>query len=435
MRLASTPSPGSSEVNPSRRLRDSALFAYGGLMAASLLVATGTIWAYTRPSNDFSVFYAAWTLVLQGRGAEIYQATPDRFLYAPGFAWIFCFLALLPRGLALAIWCFGKAASIGLVVRGFGLPAPGTGRERGGAFARAGLAAWAAVLLARPILIDFQYGQVNLLILGACAWALGRFCRPGSEGSWADGLSWAALGIAALAKLFPLPLALIPFLSPSTEMSVPRGRLRWSRAGVVLGILVIFLIPAWAEGVHGAWTLLLGWRGALIERGLPLESHNQSFPAFLHHYLSGLPTEVIAEHRRRILLGFPLLSRKAMDLLSLSWMMTLTGLILALIFRGPRPGARRGGDRVSWMAALIGLLILPSHLVWKPYFVLGLPLGCVSISRARGDRARGVGLLILFAVVNLSGFDLLGQDLGARLEAACILLWAHLALFWTALGD
>lgn len=403
-------------------------FAYAGLLAASLLVAIGTVWAFTRPSNDFSVFYAAWRLVLQGRGAEIYRATPDRFLYAPGFAWLFCLLAIFPRSVALAIWCLAKAAVIGWVVREFSRPAPGAGAT-GSSLARAGLAAWGVVLLARPTLIDFQYGQVNLLILGACAWAMVRYCRSGSEAGWRDGLSWAILGIAAVGKLFPLPLALVPFFSPASAMSIPKARLRWSRAGVIAGIVAVFLAPVLTLGFHGAWGLMADWRDALINRGLPLESHNQSFMAFLYHCFSGLPTEIIAEHRRQLMLGFPLFSETTIGLLSLSWMATLAGLILGLIFRGP---GRQ--DRAGWIVALIGLLILPSHLVWKPYFVMGLPLASLAVNRVRERSWRILGLVAVFAAVNLSGFDLVGQELGARLEAGCILLWAYLGLFWLTLA-
>lgn len=435
MRPDRSPSRGSSEERFLEQSREKTAFALAGLVAAGLVVAIGTAWAYTRPSNDFSVFYAAWSLVLRGNGAGIYHSTPDRFLYAPGFAWIFSWLALLPRPEALAIWCLGKVVAIGLVVREFGSSGPDfhakaspARRVRGASRVRVGLAAWGVVLLGRPVLIDLQYGQVNLLILGACAWAMSRLLRAGAGGCWRDGLSWALLGIAAVGKLFPLPLALVPFLGPRSGLSAPPSRLRWSRAGVVLGILAAFLTPVCTQGFQGAWALLLDWRAALINRGLPLESHNQSFMAFLYHGFSGLPTEIIAEHRRQLQLGFPLFSSRTIELLSLSWMAILSGIILALIVRGPRRS-----DGVGWIAALIGLLVLPSHLVWKPYFVLGLPLACIAVVRAGGRGGRIAWLLFLFAAINLSGFDLLGQEFGARMEAASILLWAHLGLFWAAL--
>src|SRR5688572_26271382 len=85
------------------------------LSAVGFLVALGTWWAFQRGGHDFNVFYHAWKLVLSGQGQIIYQESPDRFLYAPGFAWLFAPLAWLPRDLALALWCFGKAAVIGFV--------------------------------------------------------------------------------------------------------------------------------------------------------------------------------------------------------------------------------------------------------------------------------------------------------------------------------
>ena len=92
-----------------------------GVFAASLVVAMGTLWAFQRGANDFTVFYHAWQMVLDGRGALIYhfQETPDRFLYAPGFAWLLSPFGLLPRSVALAIWCFAKAAVIGYLVAEF----------------------------------------------------------------------------------------------------------------------------------------------------------------------------------------------------------------------------------------------------------------------------------------------------------------------------
>ncbi len=403
--------------------KPSIFFEWTGLFAAGLLVMLGIFWAFTRPANDFSVFYEAWRLVLTGRGAEIYHATPDRFLYAPGFAWIFCALGLLPRGVALGIWCLAKAWIVGWLLCAFS-SAVFAGRSPR---ARAGLAGWAVVLLARPLLIDFQYGQVNLLILGACAWAMFRHCRRGDEGSWLDGACWAFLAVAAVGKLFPLPLLLIPFFGGFFgPRAGPGGRRRWERAGVIGAVAVTFLAPVLTQGGSGTWALMENWRVALLDRGLPLESHNQSFTAFLYHYFSGLPTEIIAQHRKQLWLGYPFFSVSTITLLSVAWMLIWMGVILALVFRGPR------GDRLEWAATLIAILILPSHLIWKPYFVMGLPLGIVALSRFR---ERWFWFVVIFGVVNLTGFDFLGADLGAELEAACFLLWCHLLLLAVLHGD
>jgi hypothetical protein len=142
----------------------------------AVLVLVGTMWSFGRGGHDFAVFYEAWNLVAHGHGTEIYTNSPDRFLYAPGFAWILAPLGFFPEPLALAIWNFAKIAVIFLLVRAVGnkiveessssssLPME---RRTGFAIAAAGF-----ILLARPLLIDFQYGQVNTFILGGSLWAL-----------------------------------------------------------------------------------------------------------------------------------------------------------------------------------------------------------------------------------------------------------------------
>ena len=294
------------------------LTSIGGLMVASLIVTLGTFWAYDRGANDFTVFYAAWKLVLHGSAMDIYRATPDRFLYAPGFAWLFAPLAWLPRNVSLALWCLAKVALIGWMLREFSKPLlpqnlgpaiawPGQCDRESSASERvfsAGLVAWGVLLIARPVLIDFQYGQVNLLILGACVWALVRHADI-AESPCRDFIGWFVLAVAAVGKLFPIPLMAVPFFVNSyggTRLS--RKKLRIERAGLLAGVVVTLLIPLCFVGFDGWLSLMQQWKQALIDRGFPLESHNQSFGAFLQHYTSGKKTEIIAQHRRELSLGF-----------------------------------------------------------------------------------------------------------------------------------
>jgi len=399
-----------------------------GVVLAGLLVATGTLWAFQRGGNDFGVFYHAWQLVLEGRGAEIYHVSPDRFLYAPGFAWLLAPIALLPKGVALALWCLAKAAVIGFIIREF--PSKLT-RE---SLPALGLGAWGVVLLARPLLIDFEYGQVNSFILGACVWALlGHFDR--SRPGFLDGLKWFALSVAAVAKIFPLPLLIVPWLSllpwarfKGDDSPIMRRRYRIERMGSVLGFAAVFLVPFFSEGGAGGWQLLQGWRMALIARGLPLESHNQSFTAFLYHFFSGRPTPVIAEGGAQLFFGFSSLSADAIAWTSAVWVVLSCGLLLYWISRirekGPLP----------WIAGAIGLLIIPSHLVWKPYFVMGIPAAILLLHRLGSSRLGLLGIFALFALINLTGFDFIGHRMGAAFEAASTLLWAHLLILVFALG-
>lgn len=380
-----------------------------GLLVASLVVTIGTFWAFERAAPDFTVFYTAWRLVLEGRGSEIYHASPDRYLYAPGFAWLLAWLAWLPRSAALAIWCFAKAAVVGYVVREFQ-------PERRWGIASMGIAAWGVALLARPLLIDFQYGQVNILILGACCWALLGHCRRDESDAW-DFVRWFILATAAVAKIFPLPLLAVPWIACG---SASRGKLKLERAGLIAGLLVTLAAPVATLGLQGTCSLLLAWRDALVSRGLPFESHNQSFSALLHRWFSGELVHIVALGMNPIRMGWELLSESTLRLLSLAWIFVAAGALLAWIMRPGQVGARR------WVAISVALLILPSHLVWKPYFVMFLPLGVLIAGNIRGSAWRWGLLVAAFAAMNLSGFDLLGAEWGARFEAASSMLWAGL---------
>jgi hypothetical protein len=392
-----------------------------GLLIASLIVSIGTLWAFQRGADDFHVFYVAWQHIVHGQPMEIYRQSPDRFLYAPGFAWIFAPLAYLPKSVSLALWCFAKAALIGWMVREFSKKSTVLSPVES-----AGLAAWGVLLVARPILIDFQYGQVNLLILAACVWALVRHTDT-RDSNVQDFLSWVLAGVAAIAKLFPIPLLIVPFFVTTFRSGrVSSRKLKLERAGLLIGVAIAVLIPVMSVGWSGWYSLMQQWRQALIDRGFPLESHNQSFGAFLQHYASGTPTEIIAQHRRTLSLGFALFSSQSIALLSAAWSLFFAGLILTWILVKPASlDPKRWLMRNRWIAVIVGLLVLPSHLVWKPYFVMGLPAAMIAVHYWR---SRLAWLLAIGLLMNFSGFDVLGQEWGARFEAASILLWCHLAL-------
>lgn len=377
-----------------------------GLFLAGLIIALGTVWAFQKGAHDFAVFHAAWSMVLGGRGLGIYDpaALPDRFLYAPGFAWLLSPLALLPRHWALGLWCLAKAAAIGLVVRELGRTAAGSPR------AGLGLAAGALLLVARPLLIDLEYGQVNIFILALAVWALSsHFDRARS--AWADVASWALLAFAAVTKVFPLPLLLVPWL-------VDGPKLARERIAIFAGVAIALLVPLVSLPLAQLPELYARWVHALMAKGLPLESHNQSFIALLHHFFSGEPTFVLAEGLPPLPFGAQVFSNQGLALLSFAWTFLAIGAVVTWILRGPRH------EEARWSAVLIALVIVPSHLIWKPYFVLGLPVAVVFLRR---DRTVWLPLVIFFAM-NLSGFDFMGHRMGALLEAAAVMFLAHLVL-------
>ena len=417
--------------------RSSIRIAQAGILAASLVIAVGTAWALIRGGNDFAVFHHAARLVWEGRGREIYSNSPDRFLYAPGFAWVLSPFGALPRELALSLWCFLKAGVLGAwfvalarrVVRSY------SGVENA-LFVRSwirslgfGLACLSLFYLARPVLIDFTYGQVNLLLLVVAWYALAAHLEESPESNSRgplirDGVLWLLLGFCAVVKLFPLLLAPVPWLVRSGKS---KPKLWTERISFLVGGGIALGIPAVTIGFPGLFQLLLDWKAALIARGFPLESHNQSVPALIEHWFSGRSTAVMALGGQSINTTFWMVPEQMRWAAARAWSLLSVGLLFSLYIQSSIR------DSMRWIALVLGLVVLPSHLVWKPYFVFGLPLAfeLVRHSVLRFGAAFAVWVIFLFVAINLSGFDWVGHKWGAIFEASGILLWGHLATWAT----
>ncbi|MGK5089252.1 hypothetical protein WDW86_17010, partial [Bdellovibrionota bacterium FG-2] len=176
--------------------------------------------------------------------------------------------------------------------------------------------------------------------------------------------------------------------------------------------------------------LLYDWKDALLSRGLPLESHNQSFSALLWHYLSGSPTRVVSEGGAMIQMGWSVLTPQVISFLTVAW--SGVGLVLFVAILGAKRW--RESNPVLWSALLISLLFVPSHLVWKPYFLFALPLVACGLKRV-SDGLResqsvsgAIVMALYFLGMNLTGFDFLGHEWAARIEGASVMLMFHLML-------
>ncbi len=383
------------------------------LVSALLVVLVGTLWAFQRGANDFSVFFEAWRLVMSGRGLEVYGGTPDRFLYAPGFAWLLAPLGLLPRAWALGLWCFGKALLLFWIVS---VVARWASAQKGRYEAAAFLG---VVVVARPLLIDFQYGQVNLYLLAAVVWALDSHLDPSKSGL-KGALPWFALGMVSVIKLLTAPLLALPWIAQ--EIAGGAKARRTQIVASLSGGFAILLLPL----IFGGWDQFLElhtrWLSALVDRGLPMESHNQSFMAFLHHLFSGNPTPVVALARAEdFSVSWLRLDGSMIRALSLAWVLGSAGAIL--VWQRVKHSSSKG----AWAVVLCGLLILPSHLLWKPYFLFGLPAAAFLAARAQSMRS-WIFLAGISALINLSGFDFVGHGVGVRFEAWAGLLWTHIVL-------
>ena len=386
--------------------------------------------ALSRGASDFRVFYYAWQLVLRGRGELIYRDSPDRFLYSPGFAWLLAPLAWFSQDFAFMLWCLLKIVVVLWVAKWVSNQA----FENSQYFKKSERSesvllsiSLGILLVVRPLIIDFEYGQVNVFILALAVWGLATHLDS-KVSSWVAGWSWFLLGWISIAKVFPLPLLLIPFFVP---VASSQEKLRAEQLAVLLAGLFNLMAPVVSLGWDRAWILFFDWRDALVARGFPLESHNQSFLALIHHFLSGQPTSILSENGRSILLGAAWLRPKQIVLVSCCWTLTTFGFVLAWVMRGPKENA------LKWVALLTGLLILPSHLIWKPYFVMSLPLAVIAVSQSVGPGSslwRKSLLLLSFFGMNLTTFDFVGHKWGAVLEASSILLIFHLMLLiWIAL--
>jgi hypothetical protein len=393
-----------------------------GAIAVGIVVAFGVFHAFSRGANDFSVFFEAWRLVLSGRGAEIYKVSPDRYLYGPGFAWLLAVFAGLPKNVALVMWCAAKISVIGFIAHQMSSWISNESSNPPDSSLSLGLSLWGIAWVARPVLLDFSYGQVNLFILGACIWALlGHF--NSSRSRFGDVLSWGVLTSIALSKLFPLPLLGVPWL---VAQGIKKEKLKSEKVGIILGVMIALVPPILSLGWRGVGQLLVDWRNALISKGLPLESHNQSFVAFLHHYLSGQPTRIQSEGPAPLSLGWSVLSMDQIGLLSLFWTFSTLGIALAWIGSGNRHKS------LEWSVVAVALLIVPSHLIWKPYFVLTIPLAVLFLYQVykKGDWISYLTAIGIFIGINLTGFDFVGHWWSAHFEASSIILFMHVILIF-----
>ena len=380
-----------------------------------LLTTIGTFWAFQRGGFDFSVYFEAWRLVLAGKGLVIYRHSPDRFLYAPGFAWILAPFAFLPKEWALVLWCLIKAGALGALVCFTQHYLNKKNRW---------IASLSLLFIARPLLIDFQYGQINILILVFSCCALLSYFDLKIRLHWVC-LFWFLLGLFSTFKLYTLPLLMTPWVCT-------RARSGKVKAALILGVSLSLLSPLFSVSLTDFLSLYFQWFQSLVSRGFPLETHNQSIAALVFRTLSGEPVHAVLRGPEFFPIGEALLSHQILKDLSFAWVFISSGVFLSWVFYASRENVLR------WVAVTVGFLLLPLHLVWKPYFVLTYPLAVAALnqifSRWKGKRKwRGisirVGLTVFaFFLINCSGFDFLGYSVASFFEAFSALMVGHLIL-------
>jgi hypothetical protein len=387
------------------------------------VLALGIFWSLTRGAPDYRVFDEAGSLVLSGRFMAIYSETPDRFLYAPGFAWIFSPLSRIGTTAGLVFWGLFKAS---VLIHAFLL----LGRELESRFRiHRSQALWGLVVCARPLLIDFQYGQVNSLMLGAAVGAAMSFVCQEPERKTTL-FYWMLLAWVGVAKLYVLPVLALIYL-PSTWRNRSWDSIRLAVVGMIASILLLPLIQVSID----QWeTLYREWVLAIQTRGIPLETHNQSFFAFLERAFGGVPAHVVALYASRDFGLGPILSFDQIQKTAVALSFVMMALMIWILLRHSRGPIA--------MSVLVALLVLPSHLVWKPYAIFAAPVASVIAAWAFGalrepKRIHWGRWMILFAgfcLMSLSTINLLGAEGIARFEGYSGLYWTHLAMTLIAMA-
>ena len=242
------------------------------------------------------------------------------FTYPPFATVVLVPLAVLPLGLAAALWAAASTAALAAVValvrRELGRPAPGW----------LAAALTAAALAVEPVWQNLTFGQINVLLMLA---VLVDLLRP--DRRW----SGVLLGVAAGIKLTPLVfVALLLLVGRRTAA----GRAVLTFAGTVA--LGLAAMPAAAPAY---WThrLLDGSRV-----GPPALAHNQSVYGALTRLLDGRPPTLL-------------------------WLAVAVPLGLAALLAGARWWRH---DRVlgTGLAALAMLLLSP--VSWSHHWVWAVPL-------------------------------------------------------------
>lgn len=251
--------------------------------AAAVVLALVVLYsAYNPLMNDFEVYYYGGTRVLETgeSGANELYAPRDGlpFTYPPFAALLFAALALLPMGTSSLI--FSTTALVGAAVVAAWLARHYFGLRSwrmsfaDWRFRTVALAGTAAILLLGPWRDTFDFGQINIILMGLI---LADFALHGKDR--AGEIRWPAgllIGIAAGIKLTPLAFGLYFLVRRDFKA------LGWM-AGGFFGSIAL----AWAVLPHASvtfWTKILPDTGRI---GGPAYLDNLSVKGLLLHV--GLP--------------------------------------------------------------------------------------------------------------------------------------------------
>jgi hypothetical protein len=278
------------------------------------------------------------------------------FKYAPAAAWLFTPVALLPAGVAGAVWNLASVAAFAFAAATWMAALREDGR-----FSPAYLACLAATLaLAQSFFLELFYGQVNLFMLALLAFPLSA---PGRRRDWASG---ACLAVAVLLKPTAALLAVALIATRRTR--------------------VLAAVLAWGAALHLPLLARYGWTGALAEARAWSSNLDRTTLAWaLGHNPQGLPALLLAPL-------YPLDAqppRAAIAVAQLIGAAVLVGAAWLGRLRGP----------ALWSVLCLGAALV-SPLAWRANFVLAWPLLLALLSVVPPTRRRlGVAAVACVAAV------------------------------------
>jgi len=368
------------------------------IIAAVLLAAVLFIVKINKNMVDFGVNYAAGDRLIHGE--TIYRNTDEhyQFKYAPFCAMIYAPLAMLSPIAAKAIWyALVLAATAGLLRATFRLlSAHGAPRARSATLL-------AALVLAKFFLREIQLGQINAIItalLLAMVVNLVQDEQTRSKGrSVLAGLLW---GLSTALK--PYALIFLPYFILKRKWNV-----LWP-ALLVLGLSLI------------APTVYYGFNGNLLVHEEWISSLSRSTPALLD---SQDNVSLLA-----------LLTKWTHDpgLSQLIFAIAVLSLIL-LVYAFIRRGRERPAATMPEAALLLLLIPLISPLGWD-YTFLSSVLALALVIQHASDVPKIVraGVIVNFAVIGLSLYDLLGRNAYAAFMSASVLTLNFLLIVGVLVG-
>lgn len=341
--------------------------------AAAVVAALVVLYsAYIPLMNDFEVYFYGGNRVLQTGEAGVNELYAPReglpFTYPPFAALVFAALATLGQSAGSII--FIAAALLGAAVVSAWLTRHyfGLGRWRDAVadwrFRSVALAGTAAILLMGPWRDTFDFGQINIILMGLI---LADFALYGK--SRAGELRWPAgllIGIAAGIKLTPLAFGLYFLVRRDFKA------LGWMAVGFVGSIVLAWAMLPVASMTF--WTKILPDTGRI---GVPGYVDNLSVKGLLLHL--GLPDS---------------------SLTSLLWLVLALGLaaVAALVIKR----AVAAEENFVAVSATAVLMLLISPVSWSHHWVwmaVALPCMGFAIHRvpSRNGRMRLAGWIIVAA--------------------------------------